>query len=265
MPDPSALLEVDGLKVRFGGVQAVDGATFSVQRASVTALIGPNGAGKTTAFNLLTGFIKADAGFVRFADHDISGARSDLIARLGMVRTFQLTRVLAKMTVLENVMLGAPDQPGAKLSNALFRPRRWRAREAEVREEARAMLAEVGIESHAHEYAATLSGGQRKLLELARALMTQPRLVLLDEPMAGVNPTLGHRLLDYLQRLREERGMTVLFVEHDMDVVMGISDEVIVMAEGKVIARGRPEAVRSDQRVIDAYLGAEPGAEAAAA
>ena len=177
--------------MHFGGLKAVDGATFSVKPGSVTALIGPNGAGKTTAFNLLTGFIKADAGRVRFADHDISGARSDLIARLGMVRTFQLTRVLAKMTVIENVMLGAPDQPGAKFSNALFRPRRWRAREAEVREQARALLAEVGIESHAHEYAATLSGGQRKLLELARALMTEPRLVLLDEPMAGVNPTLG--------------------------------------------------------------------------
>jgi branched-chain amino acid transport system ATP-binding protein len=169
------------------------------------------------------------------------------------------------MTVIENVMLAAPDQPGAKFSNALFRPRRWRSREAEVREQARALLAEVGIESHAHEYAATLSGGQRKLLELARALMTEPRLVLLDEPMAGVNPTLGRRLLDYLQRLRQERGMTVLFVEHDMDVVMGASDEVIVMAEGKVIARGRPEVVRTDQKVIDAYLGAQPGAEATAA
>jgi branched-chain amino acid transport system ATP-binding protein len=264
MPDASALLDVAGLKVRFGGLQAVDGASFSLQQASVTALIGPNGAGKTTAFNLLTGFIKADAGFVRFADHDISRARSYLIARLGMVRTFQLTRVLGKMTVLENVMLGAPDQPGAKLSNALFRPRLWRAREAEVRDEARALLAEVGIESHAHEYAAVLSGGQRKLLELARALMTRPRLVLLDEPMAGVNPTLGRRLLEYLQKLREERGMTVLFVEHDMDVVMGISDEVIVMAEGSVIARGRPEEVRTDQRVIDAYLGAS-GPEATAA
>jgi branched-chain amino acid transport system ATP-binding protein len=264
MPDASALLDVDGLKVRFGGLQAVDGASFSVQQASVTALIGPNGAGKTTAFNLLTGFIKADAGFVRFADHDISRARSDLIARLGMVRTFQLTRVLGKMTVLENVMLGAPDQPGTKFATALFRPRRWRGREAEVREEARALLAEVGIESHAHEYAAVLSGGQRKLLELARALMTRPRLVLLDEPMAGVNPTLGRRLLEYLQKLREERGMTVLFVEHDMDVVMGISDEVIVMAEGSVIARGRPEEVRTDQRVIDAYLGAS-GPEATAA
>jgi neutral amino acid transport system ATP-binding protein len=249
--------------VRFGGLKAVDDATFSVKPGSVTALIGPNGAGKTTAFNLLTGFIKADAGRVRFADHDISGARSDLIARLGMVRTFQLTRVLAKMKVIENVMLGAPDQPGAKFSNALFRPRRTRARDEEVREQARQLLAEVGIESHANEYAATLSGGQRKLLELARALMTEPRLVLLDEPMAGVNPTLGRRLLEYIQQLREERGMTVLFVEHDMDVVMGHSDEVIVMAEGSVIARGKPEEVRTDARVIDAYLGT-PGGEATA-
>jgi branched-chain amino acid transport system ATP-binding protein len=263
MPDDSALLDVEGLAVRFGGLRAVDGATFSVQPGSVTALIGPNGAGKTTAFNLLTGFIKADAGRVRFADHDISRARSDLIARLGMVRTFQLTRVLAKMTVIENVMLAAPDQPGAKFSNALFRPRRWRAREAEVREQARALLAEVGIESHAHEYAATLSGGQRKLLELARALMTEPRLVLLDEPMAGVNPTLGRRLLDYLQRLRQERGMTVLFVEHDMDVVQSISDWVVVMAEGRVIAEGPPSVIARNPAVIEAYLGKHRGEDVA--
>jgi neutral amino acid transport system ATP-binding protein len=246
--------------VRFGGLQAVDGTTFSVRAGSVTALIGPNGAGKTTVFNLITGFIRADGGSVRLAEHDISGRSPDAIARLGMVRTFQLTRVLAKMTVLENVMLAAPAQPGEHLGTALFRPRRWRRREAEVREEAMEMLGEVGIHTHAEEYAATLSGGQRKLLELARALMTRPRLVLLDEPMAGVNPTLGHRLLDYLQRLREDRGLTVLFVEHDMDVVMGVSDEVIVMAEGRVIAHGSPESVRSDARVIDAYLGAEPAA-----
>ncbi len=246
------------LRVHFGGVQAVDGATFSVQPGSFTGLIGPNGAGKTTAFNLITGFVRADAGTVTLAGRDVSGDGPDVIARLGMVRTFQLTRVLGKMTVLENAMLAAPDQPGEQLATALFRPRRWRRRETEVREKALAMLREVGIENKAGDYAATLSGGQRKLLELARALMTEPRLVLLDEPMAGVNPTLGRRLLDYLLRLREERGLTVLFVEHDMDVVMDVSDEVIVMAAGRVIAVGPPASVRSDQQVIDAYLGAEP-------
>jgi neutral amino acid transport system ATP-binding protein len=238
----------------------VDGATFAVRERSVTALIGPNGAGKTTAFNLLTGFIKAEGGTVVFDGEDVTGRRPDEIARHGMVRTFQLTRVLAKMKVVENVMLAAPAQPGERLGTALFRPRRWRQREAEVREQAMEMLGEVGIHTHADEYAATLSGGQRKLLELARALMTEPRLVLLDEPMAGVNPTLGHRLLDYLARLREERGLTVLFVEHDMDVVMGVSDEVVVMAQGKVIAHGTPGEVRGDAAVIDAYLGAEPAA-----
>jgi neutral amino acid transport system ATP-binding protein len=238
----------------------VDGATFAVREGSVTALIGPNGAGKTTAFNLLTGFITPEGGTAIFAGDDITGRRPDAIARLGMVRTFQLTRVLAKMTVLENVMLAAPDQPGERLGTALFRPRRWRQREAQVREQAMEMLGEVGIHTHAEEYAATLSGGQRKLLELARALMTQPRLVLLDEPMAGVNPTLGRRLLDYLGRLREERGLTMLFIEHDMDVVMEVSDEVIVMAQGVVIAHGTPHQVRTDAAVIDAYLGAEPAA-----
>jgi neutral amino acid transport system ATP-binding protein len=226
----------------------------------VTALIGPNGAGKTTVFNLITGFLRPDGGEVRFEDHRIEGRSPDRIARLGMVRTFQLTRVLAKMTVLENVMLAASAQPGERFGTALLRPRRWKAREREVREEAMELLGEVGIHTHADEYAATLSGGQRKLLELARALMTRPRFVLLDEPMAGVNPTLGHRLLDYLRRLREERGLTVLFVEHDMDVVMGVSDEVIVMAQGRVIAHGAPDQIRRDPAVIDAYLGAEPAA-----
>jgi neutral amino acid transport system ATP-binding protein len=247
--------------VRFGGLQAVAGATFSVRRGSMTALIGPNGAGKTTAFNLLTGFIRPDAGAVRFDGRDIFRRRPDVISRMGMVRTFQLTRVLSKMTVIDNVMLAARDQPGMRLDTALFRRRAWRSREDEVRAQALALLDEVGIASHADAYAATLSGGQRKLLELARALMTHPRLVLLDEPMAGVNPTLGGRLLDYLARLRAESGLTVLFVEHDMDAVMGRSDEVVVMAEGAVIARGRPDEVRRDDRVIDAYLGAgEQGA-----
>ncbi|WP_217914813.1 ABC transporter ATP-binding protein [Miltoncostaea marina] len=245
------------LRVRFGGLQAVDGATFDVGQGSMTALIGPNGAGKTTVFNLLTGFIRADSGVVRFAGHDIFRERPDRIARLGLVRTFQLTKVLSKMTVLDNVMLAAPDQPGARLDRAVFR-RSWRTREDEVRAEALELLEEVGIATHAGAYAATLSGGQKKLLELARALMTRPRLVLLDEPMAGVNPTLGRRLLDYLGRLRAERGLTILFVEHDMETVMGASDDVIVMAEGAVISRGTPDHVRTDPRVIDAYLGAEP-------
>ncbi len=247
--------------MRFGGLQAVAGATFSVRRGSMTALIGPNGAGKTTAFNLLTGFIRPDSGAVRFDGRDIFRRRPDVISRMGMVRTFQLTRVLAKMTVIENVMLAARDQPGMRLDVAMFRRRAWRPREDEVREEALALLDEVGIASHADAYAATLSGGQRKLLELARALMTHPRLVLLDEPMAGVNPTLGGRLLDYLTRLRAERGLTVLFVEHDMEAVMGRSDEVVVMAEGAVIAHGHPDEVRRDARVIDAYLG--PGEDGA--
>ncbi|MGD9695283.1 MAG: ABC transporter ATP-binding protein [Thermoleophilia bacterium] len=245
------------LRVRFGGLQAVAGATFSVAEGSITALIGPNGAGKTTAFNLLTGFIRPDGGTVTFDGRDITRWRPDRISRIGMVRTFQLTKVLAKMTVLDNMLLAGRDQPGVRLDVALFRPFLWRRREAELREEAMALLEEVGIASHAGAYAATLSGGQRKLLEMARALMTRPRLVLLDEPMAGVNPTLGRRLLEYLQRLREERGLTVLFVEHDMDVVMDVSDEVVVMAEGAVISHGRPEFVRTDSRVIDAYLGAE--------
>ncbi len=239
----------------------MDGATFAVRERSVTALIGPNGAGKTTAFNLLTGFIKAEGGTVVFDGEDVTGKRPDEIARHGMVRTFQLTRVLAKMKVHRERHARRPGPAGrapghgplpARGAGGSARPRcasrRWRC------------CGEVGIHTHAEEYAATLSGGQRKLLELARALMTEPRLVLLDEPMAGVNPTLGHRLLDYLARLREERGLTVLFVEHDMDVVMGVSDEVVVMAQGKVIAHGTPDEVRGDAAVIDAYLGAEPAA-----
>jgi neutral amino acid transport system ATP-binding protein len=265
MPD-GALLEVRGLSRRFGGVQAVRDASFDVAEGAITALIGPNGAGKTTAFNLIGGFLRPDAGTVDFAGERIVGYRpdqvsqrltSDQIARRGLVRTFQLTNVFGKMRVLDNVMLAAPAQPGERLGVALFRPRVRRRREAEVHEQALQMLSDVGLEQMAEEYAATLSGGQRKLLEIARALMSEPRMVMLDEPMAGVNPTLGRRLLAYLDRLRDSRGLTVLFVEHDMDVVMEVSQEVVVMADGAVIAQGTPDEVRTDARVIDAYLGAE--------
>jgi neutral amino acid transport system ATP-binding protein len=227
-----------------------------VRRGSITALIGPNGAGKTTAFNLVTGFLRPDAGRVRFGDVEVTGRRPDRIARLGMVRTFQLTRVLGKLRVIDNVLLAAPDQPGERLGTALVRPRAWRPRERDLREEAMALLAEVGIADRAEDYAATLSGGQRKLLELARLLMAEPRLVLLDEPLAGVNPVLGARLLRHMHSLRDELGTTFLFIEHDMEVVLGNADRVLVMAEGRLIASGPPAEVRRDQRVIDAYLGA---------
>jgi neutral amino acid transport system ATP-binding protein len=250
-----AIFEAEGVVKRFGGIRAVNGATMKVQRGSITALIGPNGAGKTTFFNLITGFYKADHGAVSFDGVSIAGKPSYAIARLGMVRTFQITKALAAMPVIDNMMLAAPDQPGEKLRNIVFHPAKSRAREKEVREEAMELLEVFNLTKLADAYAGTLSGGQRKLLELARALMTKPRFLLLDEPMAGINPTLGRRLLDHMQRLRKEDGVTFLFVEHDMEVVMNHSDRVIVMAEGRVIADGEPHEVRADQAVIDAYLG----------
>jgi neutral amino acid transport system ATP-binding protein len=250
-----AILEVEGVVKRFGGILAVDGATFDVEEGSVTALIGPNGAGKTTLFNVITGFYKADRGSIRFKGREIVRRPPHLIARLGMVRTFQITKALARMPVIDNMLLAAPNQPGEQLVNLIVRPAAARRREREVRERADELLEVFQLERLRDEYAGVLSGGQRKLLEFARALMAEPAMLLLDEPMAGINPTLGARLLEHMHTLREDRGITFLFVEHDMDVVMGHSDRVIVMAEGKVIASGAPAEVRRDRRVIDAYLG----------
>jgi branched-chain amino acid transport system ATP-binding protein len=265
-PSPSkrVIFEAEGVVRRFGGIRAVNGATMSVGEGSITALIGPNGAGKTTFFNLITGFYRADSGTATFDGQRVLGRQPYAIARLGMVRTFQITKALAAMPVIDNMMLAAPNQPGEKLRNVIFHPAASRSREREVREEAMELLEVFNLTKLADSYAGTLSGGQRKLLELARALMTKPRFLLLDEPMAGINPTLGRRLLDHMQRLRAEDGVTFLFIEHDMEVVMNHSDRVIVMAEGKVIADGEPHEVRADQSVIDAYLGggpAEPEAE----
>jgi neutral amino acid transport system ATP-binding protein len=249
------ILEAAEVSKHFGGIFAVDGATLNVREGSITALIGPNGAGKTTFFNVITGFYRADGGAAIFQGAPILGRPPYAIARLGMVRTFQITKALARMPVIDNMMLAAPDQPGEHLLGLLARPGASRRREKEIREAALELLEVFNLERLADHYAGTLSGGQRKLLELARALMTRPRLLLLDEPMAGINPTLGRRLLDHMQRLRAEEGVTFLFIEHDMEVVMNHSDRVIVMAEGRVIADGPPEQVRADQRVIDAYLG----------
>ena len=255
MASNGQLLKINDVHKRFGGIHAVSGATFSVAPGSISALIGPNGAGKTTLFNVVTGFYSGDRGSVNFDGGEVLGEPSYRIARRGMVRTFQITKALAAMPVIDNMTLAAPDQPGESLRNVFFRPRQSRAREAEVHERAMELLDVFNLTELADQYAGTLSGGQRKLLELARALMAEPKLLLLDEPMAGINPTLGARLLDHMQRLRRERGVTFLFIEHDMEVVMNHSDRVIVMAEGRVIAEGEPHAVRKDKRVIDAYLG----------
>jgi neutral amino acid transport system ATP-binding protein len=250
-PDP--ILAAHDVRRAFGGLVAVDVRLLEVQRGSITALIGPNGAGKTTLFNLLTGFDRPDSGRWSFDGTDVTAAPAHRVSRAGMVRTFQLTKALSRMSVLDNMMVGA-NQPGDRLRNALLAPR-WRTDEENIRDKAIGLLEEFRLADLRNDYAGTLSGGQRKLLEMARALMSEPRLLMLDEPMAGVNPALVQSLLDRVRGVRDQ-GTTVLFVEHDMDVVMGISDWVVCMAEGSVIAEGPPLSVAADQRVIDAYLGA---------
>ena len=260
-----ALLEVEGLQKSFGGVAAVRDASFTVTQGSITALIGPNGAGKTTVFNLVSGFLGSDRGRITFAGQRIDHRRGDVVARAGLVRAFQAARVLTRMSVLDNMLLAAPRQPGERLDLALLAPGRVQRREREVRERAEELLQLIRLSHLTHAYAGTLSGGQRKLLELGRALMVEPRMILLDEPMAGVAPVLAEQLLDHIRELRAHRGVTVLVIEHDMDVVMSISDRVIVMDEGRVIAEGPPEAIQRDERVIEAYLGRLGGADPGAA
>ncbi len=251
-PDP--ILVGDQIKRSFGGLTAVDVGHIEVQRGAITALIGPNGAGKTTLFNLLTGFDKPDSGSWSFNDQSLSGVPAFKVARRGMVRTFQLTKVLAKLTVIENMRLGATGQRGEKFLSALFRPL-WKGQEDDITRRADDLLARFKLDTKREDFAGSLSGGQRKLLEMARALMVDPELVMLDEPMAGVNPALKQSLLGHVKSLRED-GRTVLFVEHDMDMVRDISDWVIVMAQGEIVAEGTPAQVMADERVIDAYLGA---------
>jgi len=235
------LLELSELRKSFGGVAAVAGTSFGVAEGSITAVIGPNGAGKSTVFNLASGFMRPDAGSIRFGRADITGKRADAVARAGLVRAFQTARVLTRMTVEENMMLAARAQPGERLGAAWLMPRAVARREQEVRARAGELLALIRLRHLAQDYAGNLSGGQRKLLELGRALMAEPRMLLLDEPMAGVAPVLAEQLLDHIRVLRAEHGITICVIEHDMDVVMSLSDRVVVMDEGRVIAEGPPE------------------------
>ena len=254
-PDP--ILVGDGVRRQFGGIVAVDVDHIEVQRGSITALIGPNGAGKTTLFNLLTGFDKPNTGAWSFDGRSMEKVASHRTAALGMVRTFQLTKSLTKLSVIENMRLGATDQKGEKWWNGLFSAI-WKGQEDAITKRAEELLERFKLAHMRDEYAGALSGGQRKLLEMARALMTNPTLVMLDEPMAGVNPALKQSLNEHIRGLRDE-GMTVLFVEHDMDMVHDVSDWVIVMAEGRIIAEGTPDDISRNPAVIDAYLGSHQG------
>jgi neutral amino acid transport system ATP-binding protein len=257
---PDALLSVEGVAKRFGGLAALRGVTFAVAPGSITALIGPNGAGKTTMIDLISGYERPDSGAIRFEGRRIDGLATHRVALSGVVRTFQLTRVFAAMSVRDNMLVGAQKHPGERLHRFAFGWAAARRAEAEARERAEMLLRAFALSDKADDYAGALSGGQRKLLEFARALMAAPQLALLDEPMAGVNRALGGRLLDEVERLRREQGMTFLFVEHDMDVVMRRSDRVVVMAEGAVVADGPPSIIRRDPRVLDAYLGRKANA-----
>lgn len=248
------IIVADNITRTFGGLTAVDVDHVEIQRGAITALIGPNGAGKTTFFNLLTGFDQPNTGSWSLEGKSLKGIAPYKVARLGMVRTFQLTKVLAKLSVIENMRLGATGQKGERIWAAPFKFL-WGKQEDEVTKKADDLLGRFLLDKKREDFAGSLSGGQRKLLEMARALMVDPEVVMLDEPMAGVNPALKQSLLGHVKSLRDE-GRTVLFVEHDMDMVRDISDWVIVMAQGKIVAEGTPDSVMADQRVIDAYLGA---------
>lgn len=251
-PDP--IITADGVIRSFGGLVAVDVDHFEVQRNSITALIGPNGAGKSTFFNLLTGFDKPQRGEWFFNGKSMKGTSPAKVARAGKVRTFQLTKALSGMTVMENLRLGAAQQKGENILRAFVKPI-WKKQEEDITEKAIELLHKFNLYAKKDDYAGELSGGQRKLLEMARALMSEPEMIMLDEPMAGVNPALTESLLDHVINLKNE-GRTVLFVEHDMHMVRRISDWVVVMAQGKIIAEGRPDTVMQDEAVQTAYLGA---------
>ena len=251
------MLEATNLIKDFGGLRAVNRVSFEIEQHTITGLIGPNGAGKTTLFNMLAGALRPTSGAIAFRGKRVEGRPPHVIFRSGLVRTFQIPRPFAEMTVLENVMLVPLDQAGERFWNNWVRRGAVRAQERAARDRARETLAFLGLERLAGEYAKNLSGGQQKLLEIARALMADPTLILLDEPGAGVNPTLLGTIMDKLQEIHDT-GITFLIIEHNMDLIAALCDPVLVMAQGELLMTGTPDEVRSDQRVLEAYLGGAP-------
>ncbi len=238
----------------FGGILALDHCSIRVEEGAIVGLIGPNGAGKSTLFDVISGFLTPDGGSIVFSGREILGLPAYKIARLGLVRTFQIPRSLMRMTVLENMMLGAQGQAGERLCNPLIRRHKVMAQETEIREKAEEILEFFDLQRMRDEYAGSLSGGQKKMLEMARALMADPRLLLLDEPFAGVNPALADRLIEQI-RILKEKGLSIIIIEHAIPYVLALSNELYVLNKGAVLASGRPDAVISDRRVFEAYLG----------
>jgi branched-chain amino acid transport system ATP-binding protein len=251
------ILKVDGVTRSFGGLRAVNECSLQVEEGSITGLIGPNGAGKTTLFNIISGFLKPTSGHISFLGERIDGLSAHVVFRRGLVRTFQIPHELATMSVLENLMLVPAGQAGEKIWNPWFFPHRVARQEEANFIKATQVLEFVELIHLRDEYAVNLSGGQKKLLELARTLMCDPKMILLDEPGAGVNRVLMKKLTTDIERLRRELGITFFVIEHDMDLVTQLCDTVIVMSEGSKLAEGTAEQIKSDERVLEAYLGGQ--------
>ena len=251
------VLSVSGLKKNFGGLHAVRGVDLNVERGAIVGLIGPNGAGKTTMFNMIAGELPPTAGSIELLGEDVTGQRTDLLYHKGLMRTFQLSNEYARMTSLENLAVAAPRQVGESIWSSWFASSKVREREAEVVELARETLEFLGLTHVVDELAGNLSGGQKKLLEIGRTMMNDSKVVLLDEPGAGVNPTLMRKVADMIEQLNQERGYTFCIIEHDMDMIARLCGKVVVLAEGQVLMHGTMDEVRSDERVIDAYFGGE--------